>query len=290
MRHPLKELSLDAFLPLEPRTASKRPLSPAATLLSPSKRRILSAEGLYSPEKRRNSAPSRQLFSGLVEDPLSPARELDFAALSQPTPRKADLNLIQDASPRPQTPVKRVNNLPKLAPSPEIASSSASCMANNLSLCESTSDSSRNSNPPLAMRIPREMPLFADRHSIHWPGFDIHADTHISIPTSETIAYMPVPPIPAEDDTKENVRPRRRVGKKLTPDEGKTGKDIKSSRTENHAPGARGMTVMSTLDATSQNTPSSLYESAQERKRNRLMMVRELDQELNDEEDIEQQL
>jgi hypothetical protein len=289
-RHPLRDLPLDSFLPIEHRASSKRPLSPSAALLSPSKRRILSTEGLYSPEKRRNSAPSRQLFSEAVCSPSSPARKLDFAALSHPTPRTVDSKPVRDASSRPQTPVRHPGDPPRLAPSPEIASGSASSM---LTTCYAPSHYSPTNDRPLPMLIPREMPTFADRQSAHWPGFDVHPDTHIAIPTSQTNLRTPdAPVIYDEDDTKENVRPRKYSRKRLALDEGKPGETPRPCRTEKHAHESSNVNITSTLIAPQEKRALVPHEREQERRQNRLIMVRELDhdQEFYEEEDVEQQL
>ena len=286
IRHPLKDLPLESFMYSEHRTAMKRPLSPSATLLSPSKRRILSAEGLYSLEKRRNSAPSRQLFSNFLDSPPSPARKLDFAALSHPSPRKADARPAPDASFRPQTPSQRAHDAPRLAPSPEISSSSALGTSTSINR-----NSSPISNPPPPLLIPRDMPTFSDRQSVHWPGFDVHADTYIAIPTSETIAHgSNVPDTFDGDDGKENVKPRKRAGKGSAQNEGRAGKNISLGQTEHLTLESGHAKAMLTLIPPLENKTLGSIAKEQERKQNRLIMVRELDHELNEEGDVDQQL
>ncbi|KAF8504212.1 hypothetical protein JB92DRAFT_2968053 [Gautieria morchelliformis] len=289
-RHPLRDLPLDSFLHIEHRASSKRPLSPSTALLSPSKRRILSAEGLYSPEKRGNSTPSRRLFSESVCSPSSPARKLDFAALSPRTPRKVDMKPVRDASSRPQTPVQHPGDLPSLAPSPEIASGSASSLSRT---CDAPSHCSRTNDRPLPMLIPREMPTFADRRSVHWPGFDVHPDTHIAIPTSQTNPRTPdAYVIYDEDDTKENVGPCKYSRKRLALDVGKPGETARRCRTEEHAHESGDVNITSTLITPQEKGALVSQEREQGRRQNKLIMIRELDhdQEFYEEEDVEQQL
>lgn len=188
----------------------------------------------------------------------------------------------------PQTPIQRATDAPKLAPSPEIASSSSSGTSSGLRHCDPTSSSPRSNDPVL---IPREMPAFSDRQSIHWPGFDVHPDTYIAIPTSQT-----TDPIPDaldnhdEDDTKENIKPRRRSGKKLTLDEGNPGKPVRLCRAEKYAQESGDVHVMPMLSSSPEKKALDPRARQQERKHNMLIMVRELDEESNEEEDVEQQL
>ncbi|KAF8592649.1 hypothetical protein K439DRAFT_1656072 [Ramaria rubella] len=290
MRHPLQDLPLDTFVAQEQRSSIKRPLSPSAALLSPSKRRILSAEGLYSSERRKHSTPSRQLFSELVGSPKSPAKKLQFVSLSHPTPCKAHPSSPRDASPRPETPVSRTGGTAKLAPSPEIASTSAPG-ATSASRHEPTSDCSRPSTLPPPMRIPREMPKFADRYSFHWPGFDIHLDTHITIPTSQSIASIPDVAEPSDvDDTKENVRPRRRPGKRLGSEDCKAGKSARPNRCDKQAYSPDDINIMSIFSHSPGKRPMTPHEKQQERQQMKLLMVQEQDDETNDMEDVDQQL
>ena len=127
------------------------------------------------------------------------------------------------------------------------------------------------------------MPAFADRQSIHWPGFDVYHDTHISIPTSDSIMHALEPLDTSDmDDAKENLRPRKRAGKRVALDEGKSMRPI---TTEMQAREAEGHTVMSMLTPSPGNRAMTPHEK-QERRQKRLIMVSEPDEE----EDVDNQL
>jgi len=60
--------------------------------------------------------------------------------------------------------------------------------------------------------VPREMPLPPDRRSVHYPGFDVHLDTHIALPCTRSKARVKADAAAARvqeegDAVKENVRP-----------------------------------------------------------------------------------
>ena len=59
--------------------------------------------------------------------------------------------------------------------------------------------------------VPREMPPLADRRSVHYPGFDVHQDTHIALPCtrSRAQARAEAARLLAQegDSVKENARP-----------------------------------------------------------------------------------
>ncbi|KAF8262338.1 hypothetical protein EI94DRAFT_1704845 [Lactarius quietus] len=57
--------------------------------------------------------------------------------------------------------------------------------------------------------VPREMPPLPDRRSVHYPGFDVHRDTHIALPCtrSMTRAREEAARVQEGEVAKENVRP-----------------------------------------------------------------------------------
>jgi hypothetical protein len=59
--------------------------------------------------------------------------------------------------------------------------------------------------------VPREMPPPPDRRSVHYPGFDVHHDTHLALPCtrSKALARAEAARLLAQegDSAKENVRP-----------------------------------------------------------------------------------
>ena len=60
--------------------------------------------------------------------------------------------------------------------------------------------------------VPREMPAPPDRRSVHYPGFDVHLDTHIALPCTRSKARVKADAAAARvqeegDAMKENVRP-----------------------------------------------------------------------------------
>ena len=60
--------------------------------------------------------------------------------------------------------------------------------------------------------VPREMPLPPDRRSVHYPGFDVHLDTHIALPCTRSKARVKADAAATRvqeegDAAKENIRP-----------------------------------------------------------------------------------
>jgi hypothetical protein len=59
--------------------------------------------------------------------------------------------------------------------------------------------------------IPREMPPPPDRRSAHYPGFDVHPDTHVALPCTRSKAHAKAEAARLQaqegDSAKENVRP-----------------------------------------------------------------------------------
>ena len=123
--------------------------------------------------------------------------------------------------------------------------------------------------------IPREMPAFADRQSIHWPGFNVHRDTHISISKSDYITHASdLLSTPDVDDLKENVRPRKRARRRVTLDEGEMVRPI---TTERQAWEADDFAIM--LTPSPGNRAMTPREKKQERKQMKFIMVSEMDEE-----------
>ena len=59
--------------------------------------------------------------------------------------------------------------------------------------------------------IPREMPPRPDRRSVHYPGFDVHQDTHVALPCTRSRARAKAEAARLQtqegDSVKENSRP-----------------------------------------------------------------------------------
>lgn len=73
----------------------------------------------------------------------------------------------------------------------------------------------------IPLMIPRELPEVSDLQSIHYPGFDIHIDTHIEIPSTRR---RDASPQSDSDSVKENMPPRKKAKKTIfAPSELKTG-------------------------------------------------------------------
>ncbi|KAF8528792.1 hypothetical protein BU17DRAFT_79946 [Hysterangium stoloniferum] len=293
-RHPLKDLPLDYFVSADRGVSLKRPLSPSAVLLSPSKRRVLSAEGLYSPEKKRKQTqiPSHQLFTELGSPHQLTPKKLDFAPVSQSVLQPTAERRPSEASSPPGTPVAQIG-LPILAPSPKITSASGSS-ASSHSNHESAADIPRVTHCPPPMLIPREMPVFSDKQTVHWPGFDVYADTHIYIPTLSSLSLSVQPSDRMEtlnsEETKENLRPKRVAGKRSTLDVTNTIKAVKAGRTDNFFHGPSDTSIMTMLSPSSKNHCMTPQDKELERKRMKLIMLRETDDDGNEEDDVEQQL
>ena len=222
---PLQELPLEHFLPTyRPNLPSKsvrnhkRPLSPGSpNPYSPTKRRILNSEGIFAPEKTcktpmslGKASPAR--FSDVLASSTSPARILDFGlpknhgggpakclSLTQ-TQIPSRKTLISSSSSEVHRRVLPVHHFPYGVPGGNTEVSSTP--------------------PPAAVPIviPREIPLLPDPQSIHYPGFVVFQDTHLTIYPAD---FNPerVLSDAAEthsDVSKENVPPRRMTVRKTT--------------------------------------------------------------------------
>ncbi|KAL0949315.1 hypothetical protein HGRIS_009391 [Hohenbuehelia grisea] len=238
---PLQELPLELYVHSDPTTSTnskltrshKRPLSPGApNLFSPAKRRILAEEGILCPDKTAKSPlslSSRRIasaaaFADALRGPGSPARKLDFG-----TPKNNrechSTQLAQEplfASPT-KTPTRSTHHT--LAPSPELTPKSRSNSLPPSDSDVSEMDINASDLPPhspprifrIPLMVPREMPPPPDPQSVHYPGFDVYVDTHLSLPHARDA--------PREADSarqpdaewyKENMPPRRKVKKLAT--------------------------------------------------------------------------
>jgi hypothetical protein len=211
---PLQELPLDRFLPTHPNTPSKsvrshkRPLSPGSpNSYSPTKRRILNSEGIFASEKScktlmssGKASPAR--FSDVLVGPASPARILDFGLPKihggEPVKRFFPTQTQIPSLPPRMTPI----------PSPFRR---VSPTYHNLSGDSSNTEVSNTfSIRPVPIVIPRELPPPPDPQSIHYPGFVVFQDTHITIYPAD----FPERVSDAETHTdlfKENFPPRRKT-------------------------------------------------------------------------------
>ena len=220
---PLQELPLARFLPTHPNTPSKsvrshkRPLSPGSpNSYSPTKRRILNSEGIFASEKTcktfmpsGKASPAR--FSDVLVGSASPARILDFG-LPKPhggdpgkRPLSTQTQILSLSSKKTST-----SSSPYRHVSPTNHSSSGDLT--------NTEVSSTSSTRPVAVPIviPRELPPPPDPQSIHYPGFVVFQDAHI---TTYPADLNPERASDAETHTdlfKENLPPRRKALPKAT--------------------------------------------------------------------------
>ncbi|KAI0040082.1 hypothetical protein FA95DRAFT_1612071 [Auriscalpium vulgare] len=228
-----------------PGFSQKRPLSPSASSVpfSPAKRRILEQEGLLSPPKSPLSGGSSgryapTYFHALVSGPDSPSRRLDFgAAKGAGTVSRAGSSTSDSSGPAtpppssarsrasrtsPATPTKHTRTSPRLAasqtvrigPSPPPRTPKAraaripSPSSKASTISPSQSRTTRATSPP-PMLVPRELPPRPDPQSVHHPGFDVHLDTHIVLPSTRDKEKRRDKDGEERDIEKENVPPRR---------------------------------------------------------------------------------
>ena len=196
-------------------TGSKRSRSPS--LAHPAKRRILQQEGLLlTPRSRLRASTSTQSLS------LSPRALLHASGtpkhLPDPSLAKANTTLPIPIYPDPldlSSPRESRRTSARLTASPNSKSSSSAATtptrtsarkAHPQTTTASDSSSSRHVRHTM---IPREMPPPPDRRSVHYPGFDVHQDTHIALPCtrSMTRAREEAARVQEGEAAKENVRP-----------------------------------------------------------------------------------
>ncbi|KAF8195656.1 hypothetical protein K438DRAFT_1826310 [Mycena galopus ATCC 62051] len=203
---PLKDLSLDLFLPPNPnlpQKSNKRVHSPGGpSLFSPQKRRILEEEGIF-PSKtpvRLRALPVRRDFG---DD--SPVKKLDFGpAKNSPagacSPPSAPTSAVEPHSPR----------LTRQNPTSDAFSTSTSIPPDNAQ--EMTDYFSLPSGSTSATQTPRDILPPVDPQSIHYPGFIVFQDAYIVTGPAMTLDAD----TPQKDGEKENVLPRRKPRKSAT--------------------------------------------------------------------------
>ncbi|TFY55952.1 hypothetical protein EVG20_g9125 [Dentipellis fragilis] len=320
-RTPLADLPLERFLPAStdaniPRHATspfkqpgsnKRPLSPTGpTPFSPAKRRILEQEGLLSPPKTPLSSSSSRssgrfaptYFHDLVKGPDSPARKLDFkpdalqsasagGSRSPSTPSRTTRHTSDGrtrTSPRlvAKSSARQASQSP---PTPQPSSASAT-PASASAPAPAASPAGPSTSTPLM--IPREMPPPPDRLSMHYPGFDVHQDTHIPLLRASDVMAAPEP-APGKEEEKENLPPRRRVRKAATEPTTLDGKKALDGKRAKSTP--RGLKERNEADDATPRRSARLGTSAASAKRSaaqerRRMMEDEVDGAGSDEENI----
>ncbi|KLO19866.1 hypothetical protein SCHPADRAFT_898436 [Schizopora paradoxa] len=142
---------------------------------------------------------------------LSP-RKLEFGRvdLEMKTPSESEVHKVQTpTTPRAQ---RIAGPTRKLAPSPELVSSPPSAKRREKSSASSDSSFSPcnvvSSSLPSPLRVPSALPSWSERQSMHYPGFDVHQDSFVEL--LEDRARREVADEDDEDDTKENMPPKRR--------------------------------------------------------------------------------
>lgn len=225
MQHPrpLQELPLERFLPTHPKSvrSHKRPLSPGnPNSYSPTKRRILNSEGIFAPEKmcktpmQSGKAPLPTRFSDVLAGSASPARILDFGL-----PKNREGEPTKHSLPS-QTQITSLSSRKTLASSPESnprrVSSSTHHFSSEVSTDTGVSGTSSARQAIVPIIIPRELPPPPDPHSIHYPGFVVFQDTHITIYPAD-LDSEGVPDVEIHTDLfKENLPPHRKTLRKTT--------------------------------------------------------------------------
>ena len=221
----LRAASDDANLPI-PRTGSKRSRSPslARSIFSPAKRRILEQEALFSPSQSRsyrgegdNSLrPHRNaLLHAFASSTCLLGPSLAGLSDTHPAPPYLPHALVPSSPRESKRESKRVSprlstsRHPKSPPSPTTTPTRASSRKTRSRTTTTTPSSSSSSSSPSQRQsarhvstpslktptgittttmIPREMPPPPDRRSLHYPGFDVHLDTHIALPCTRSKA------------------------------------------------------------------------------------------------------
>jgi hypothetical protein len=221
---PLQELPLERFLPTHPNPPSKsvrshkRPLSPGSpNPYSPTKRRILNSEGIFASEKTcktlmslGKASPAR--FNDILVGSASPARILDFGLPKthggEPAKRPFP---TQTQIPNPSLSSRKT---PISSPYRRVSPAYHILGGDSTNTEVSSTSSTRPAAVPIV--IPRELPPPPDPQSIHYPGFVVFQDTHITIYPAD---FNPERVSDAETHTdlfKENLPPRRKTLPKAT--------------------------------------------------------------------------
>jgi hypothetical protein len=206
----LQPISDDVNLPT-PLTGSKRSRSPslAHSIFSPAKRRILEQEGLFPPSHSRP-------YSSINTHSLRPRRRALLHGLNgskhplEPSPAGSLTTLPSTPDPHPSlllaSPCEPRRISPRLSALPQSQSPSAPTTPTRTSPRRRT----RSQTMTAPTMIPREMPPSPDRRSAHYPGFDIHLDTHIALPCTRSRARAKEEAARVQEGgeaAKENVRP-----------------------------------------------------------------------------------
>jgi len=251
----------DINLP-NPRTGSKRSRSPslARSIFSPAKRRILEQEGLFPPAQSHPSSSTiphsirspHGAFSHTFDNPkrpmgtspagpgdILPSPPGDSDALVLPPPRVSRrVSLRLSSSPQPKSlpvPTTPTRTSPRKTRS-QTSPTSTTPKAPSQSAGHTSTPSSPTSAIKLTM-VPREMPPRPDRRSVHYPGFDVHQDTHVVLPCTRSRARAKAEAARLQtqegDSVKENVRPAQvamAMAKSTTLTKGKVKGDVAPRR------------------------------------------------------------
>ncbi|KAI0304165.1 hypothetical protein BC826DRAFT_1101047 [Russula brevipes] len=230
-----------------PRTGSKRSRSPSLvrSIFTPAKRRILEQEGLFPPSQSRpypstSTRTLRHHRSGALlhafDDPKcplgsSPASRGDALipsplchphALVLPSSREEPRRISPRLSASPQQSKSHPTATTPTRVSPRkktraqttttMTTTSSTTPSSSQRACRNSSTPSSSSPPPLPTptMIPREIPPLPDRRSVHYPGFDVHQDTHVAVPCTRSKARAKAEMARIQEGgeaAKENVRP-----------------------------------------------------------------------------------
>ncbi len=223
----------DVNLP-NPRTGSKRSRSPslARSIFNPAKRRILEQEGLFPPAQSHPSSstiphslrsphgpflhafdsPKRAMGpspAGRSDIPPSPPGDPDALVLPPRVSRRVSPRLStipqSNSLPGPTTPTRTSPRKTRSQTSPTSTTPTAPSQRAGLTCTPSPMSATK-----LTM-VPREMPPPPHRRSVHYPGFDVHQDTHIALPCTRSRARAKADAARLQtqegDSAKENVRP-----------------------------------------------------------------------------------
>jgi hypothetical protein len=227
------------------RTGSKRSRSPslARSIFSPAKKRIREQEGRLFPAAQSHPSsstiphsirsphgaflhafdnPKRPMGTspaGLGDIPPSPPGDPD--ALVPPPPRvsrrvspRLSSSPQSKSLPAPTTPTRtsprKTRSQSQTSPTSSTTPKAPSQRAGHTSTPSSPMSASATATK-LTM-VPREMPPRPDRRSVHYPGFDVHQDTHVALPCTRSRARAKAEAArllqtQEGDSSKENVRP-----------------------------------------------------------------------------------
>ena len=161
--------------------------------------------------------PSPARFSDVLAGPASPARILDFGLPKKDHGGEPMKRSSLHTPTQTQIPSRKI-----LAPSPELNERTfrrvSSAHQSSIGIPTDTEKSSTSSTRPAVAPIDilRELPPLPDPQSIHYPGFVVFQDTHITIYPAD---FNPEGESDVEtnmDCLKENLQPRRQTLRKAT--------------------------------------------------------------------------